>query len=402
MGDTNEALSTDNQRGLLLALSSSAFIGSSFIVKKKGLIRARRSGNAASDGGHAYLFESLWWIGLFTMVFGELANFAAYAFAPAMLVTPLGALSVIVSAVLAHYMLDEKLLLLGKIGCVLCIVGSTVIVLNAPDEPEVESVTEITDKMMTAPFQLYSFFVLCVAVYLIFFVAPRHGRSNIMVYVFICSLVGSLSVIGVKGLGIALKLTFEGNNQLIHPSTWGLVALVVTAIVVQMNYLNKALDTFNTALVSPIYYVLFTTFTIIASAILFNGWGQGGADVDDASKIVAKPTQNCTELVKELNQQLSDGEAAAAAYGAPNFVSALCGFLTICTGVLLLHMSREQAAHDGRSMSGAQLLHELSSGRRGNDDGMPDEDGECIPMQDLHESSIDDDNTRLLVSGREN
>lgn len=36
-----------------------------------------------------------------------------------------------------------------------------------------------------------------------------------------------------------------------------------------MNYLNKALDLFNTAIVSPIYYVMFTTLTITASAILF-------------------------------------------------------------------------------------------------------------------------------------
>jgi hypothetical protein len=33
------------------------------------------------------------------MVVGELANFAAYAFAPAVLVTPLGALSIIVRCV---------------------------------------------------------------------------------------------------------------------------------------------------------------------------------------------------------------------------------------------------------------------------------------------------------------
>ena len=58
--------SADNRLGLFLALGSSAFIGSSFIVKKKGLIRARASGNGAGDGGHAYLRESLWWIGLLT------------------------------------------------------------------------------------------------------------------------------------------------------------------------------------------------------------------------------------------------------------------------------------------------------------------------------------------------
>lgn len=32
---------------------------------------------------------------LFVVVVGEIANFAAYAFAPAILVTPLGALSII-------------------------------------------------------------------------------------------------------------------------------------------------------------------------------------------------------------------------------------------------------------------------------------------------------------------
>ena len=37
----------------------------------------------------------------------------------------------------------------------------------------------------------------------------------------------------------------------------------------QINYLNKALDVFNTAIVSPIYYVLFTVATISASAIMF-------------------------------------------------------------------------------------------------------------------------------------
>ena len=48
-----------------------------------------------------------------------------------------------------------------------------------------------------------------------------------------------------------------------------LLQVVGICVVTQMNYLNKALDLFNTAIVSPIYYVMFTTFTIIASAILF-------------------------------------------------------------------------------------------------------------------------------------
>jgi hypothetical protein len=33
--------------------------------------------------------------------------------------------------------------------------------------------------------------------------------------------------------------------------------------------LFQALDTFNATIVSPVYYVMFTTLTIIASAIMF-------------------------------------------------------------------------------------------------------------------------------------
>ncbi|KAG5577602.1 hypothetical protein H5410_057736 [Solanum commersonii] len=93
--------SKDNMTGIILALLSSVFIGTSFIIKKKGLRRAAVvSGVRAGVGGYSYLLEPLWWIGMITMIVGEIANFVAYAFAPAVLVTPLGALSIIVRCVI--------------------------------------------------------------------------------------------------------------------------------------------------------------------------------------------------------------------------------------------------------------------------------------------------------------
>lgn len=57
---------------------------------------AARLPSCAGSGGFSYLTEPLWWVGFLSMVLGELANFAAYAYAPAILVTPLGALSILV------------------------------------------------------------------------------------------------------------------------------------------------------------------------------------------------------------------------------------------------------------------------------------------------------------------
>jgi hypothetical protein len=42
-------MSSDNAKGLVLAVSSSAFIGASFIVKKMGLRRAADSGVRAGE-----------------------------------------------------------------------------------------------------------------------------------------------------------------------------------------------------------------------------------------------------------------------------------------------------------------------------------------------------------------
>ena len=58
--DSYKGMSSDNIKGLCLALSSSLFIGASFIVKKKGLKKAGASGVRAGivclDDLFIYLF----------------------------------------------------------------------------------------------------------------------------------------------------------------------------------------------------------------------------------------------------------------------------------------------------------------------------------------------------------
>jgi len=79
-------------------------------------------------------------------------------------------------------------------------------------------------------------------------------------------------------------------------------------VITQINYLNKALDGFNTAVVSPIYYVFFTSFTIIASTIMFKDW----------------VTQTGAQLTLELT-----------------------GFITILCGTALLHLTKD---YDGGNL----------------------------------------------------
>lgn len=182
-------------------------------------------------------------------------------------------------------------------------------------------------------FQLYTALVVGTSIYLIWFVAPKHGRRNILIYVIICSIIGSISVIGVKvaqekifclssqsplvfhalvlfpsffpplfqGPGHRVEIDVfreqsahifqhlalhcrggclcadanELPEQGLSPPCFCFLSAtdsLADELCLSWNSPMQALDTFNTALVTPIYYVIFTTCTIVASALLFEGW----------------------------------------------------------------------------------------------------------------------------------
>ncbi|KAL0074017.1 magnesium transporter [Phycomyces blakesleeanus] len=283
--------------GLILAICSSMLIGVSFVITKKGLQKASNGNGCASDS-HRYLKNPVWWIGLLTMVSGEILNFVGYTFAPAILITPLGALSVIIGAILASIFLKERLGPTGVIGCLLSVIGAVIIVLHAPEDPDVQSVHELLTFMLRPGFIVYAVFASLITIALIWKAVPRWGKTKVIVYVTICSLVGSLSVMAIKAFGIAVRLTIGGNNQFTQPSTYFFAFMCIIFILTQVNYFNKALDAFSTNVVNPIYYVCFTTATIGASAIMYQGW-------NSASPI--------------------------------NTMSLICGFLIIFSGVYLLN-----------------------------------------------------------------
>ena len=83
---------------------------------------------------------------------------------------------------------------------------------------------------------------------MIYRIAPRYGKKNPLIYISICSTVGSVSVMSVKAFGIALKLTLAGENQFKYASTYVFAIVTVVCILTQMNYFNKALSQFSTSL----------------------------------------------------------------------------------------------------------------------------------------------------------
>jgi len=289
--------------GIILALVSGLFIGSSFVFKKKGLLisqqKVLQNGGEAGES-HAYLKSPMWWIGMSLMVVGEICNFVAYAFADAILVTPMGALSVVISAVLSSIFLKERLSFFGKVGCFLCVLGATIIAVNGPKDQAVSTIPEF-EKLFLAPgFLVFASIIVVSSLLLIFVAAPRWGKNNMLVYISICSIIGGLSVVATQGLGASIITTFRGESQFKYWFIYFLIGFVICTLLTEINYLNKALELYNTAMVTPTYYVMFTFSTLVTSIILFQGLKVPAADI----------------------------------------ITLVLGFLVICCGITLLQMSK--------------------------------------------------------------
>jgi len=286
--------------GICLAVCSGLFIGVSFVIKKVGLLKANVKYNEEAGEGYGYLKNAWWWLGMTLMIIGEICNFVAYAFTDAILVTPLGALAVVVTAILSWVFLKERLSFVGWVACFLCILGSVIITLNAPEQSAVADIQEMQHYVIAPGFLSYAGVIILGSVIVAWYVGPRYGKKSMMVYLTICSLVGGLSVVATQGLGSAIVAQINGEPQFNKWFLYVLFVFVICTLLTEIIYLNKALNLFNAALVTPTYYVYFTSSTIIASAVLFRGFHGTATQIADV----------------------------------------IMGFLTICSGVVLLQLAK--------------------------------------------------------------
>ena len=238
----------------------------------------------------------------------------------------------VITAVLSSIFLKERLSFVGKIGCFMCLVGSVVIVVNAPSQTSVTRIEDMKHFVLAPGFLSYAGVVILGCIGIVVWVAPKYGHKSMMVYITVCSLIGGLRyVLCSRFCGRRLIETAwlrprdwvprfwrrrEGYRSSISgsctsclclwfpPCWWRLFTstyvLPSPSNVTQPNLEQKALNIYNAALVTPTYYVCFTSATIVTSAILFQGF---------------------------------KGSASSIA-------TVVMGFLQICSGVVLLQLSK--------------------------------------------------------------
>lgn len=205
----------------------------------------------------------------------------AYAFAPASLVAPLGSTALVANAFIAPLLNDEPLRSTDLLGVLLIALGAATFVFSSPLHEKILLPSDVLEALQTLAFQLYSLFSLLLISLLAYLSQTSYAEEYILIDVGLSAVAGGFTVISTKAISSFLNRLFLRTFQ--HWISWGIVIVLVGSALVQVNYINKALQRFDSRVrpppprstlmgikvVVPTQFLTFTLAAIVASAITF-------------------------------------------------------------------------------------------------------------------------------------
>ncbi|KAM7200279.1 Magnesium transporter NIPA domain containing protein [Rhypophila sp. PSN 637] len=239
------------------------------------LTRSSRSGDSQWTESSAeedikvassYLQDPYWWLGQVLITVGEMGNFLAYGFAPASIVSPLGVVALVSNCVIAPIFFNEVFRRRDFFGVIVAVAGAVTVVLSAKQEETKLGPHQVWDAITTMEFEIYMA-VSCALIALLMWLSPRYGNRTILIDLGLVGLFGGYTALSTKGVSSMLSSTLLG--AFTTPVTYALLFVLLSTAVMQVRYVNKALQRFDSTQVIPIQFVLFTLSVITGSAVLY-------------------------------------------------------------------------------------------------------------------------------------
>lgn len=223
----------------------------------------------------SFLHSRIWWAGIALMGFGECGNFLSYGFAPASLVAPLGAVSLLANVAIAPALLDETVGATDVLGILLAIIGAVIVVAcSGRSSDELLDPAALWAAVCRPVFCIYTLTMLVLGVVLALLVRSPLGSRTALVSLGECAVSGAFTVLATKGVSSFLLGARHVSDVLTEPLFFALLLVIVVTAVIQLTYLNSALQHFDARLVVPTQFVLFTVSTIVGSSILYRDFAQ--------------------------------------------------------------------------------------------------------------------------------
>lgn len=221
--------------------------------------------NTTSDT-RTYLSSPYWWAGIILMTIGECGNFLAYGFAPASIVSPLGVVALVSNCIIAPWLLKERFRVRDLGGVLVAVAGAVVVVLSAKTSEHRMGPDDIWSAITRWEFELY-LGITAVCIIVLIWASGKYGEKSILIDLGLVGLFGGYTALSTKGVASLLSGTLW--RTLTFPITYLLVVILVASAVMQIRYINRALQRFDSTQVIPTQFVLFTLSVIIGSAVLY-------------------------------------------------------------------------------------------------------------------------------------
>lgn len=216
----------------------------------------------------SYLRSPLWWTGIMLMTIGEAGNFLAYGFAPASIVSPLGVVALVSNCLIAPIFLHEPFRKRDFVGVLIAVGGTVTLVLSAASgsNPKLGP-EEIWVMMREKVFLAYFGATVGAMAVLMILSNKKIAEKLILIDLGLVALFGGYTALSTKG--VASMLSYTLFHALTFPLTYFLVFVLAATAVLQIKYVNRALQRFDSTQVIPTQFVLFTISVIVGSAVLY-------------------------------------------------------------------------------------------------------------------------------------
>ncbi|KAG1942870.1 NIPA-like protein 2 isoform X1 [Pimephales promelas] len=254
--------------GICIAVCGNFLISISLNIQKYTHMRQSQRGTKP------YYTSRLWWCGILLMGLGELGNFAAYGFAPASLIAPLGCVSVIASGVISVLFLKETLRASDILGGALALTGTYFLVTFAPHASPHVTANMVERSLVSWIFLIYFAFEAILFAILMYLYKCRNMKHIVIIMIMV-ALLASVTVISVKAVSGMITETIRGSHlQLTYPIFYIMFIIMITSCAFQIKFLNQAMKLFDATEIVPINYVFFTASAVVAGILFyeeFNG-----------------------------------------------------------------------------------------------------------------------------------
>ncbi|KAL7449925.1 hypothetical protein ACHAWC_001929 [Mediolabrus comicus] len=239
--------------------------------------------------------SQIWIVGTLIFVTGSLLNFASYAFAAQSMLASLESIQFVTNLIFGRYMLGARITETMLAGTLLTVTGTIMTVNFASKETLELSISDIQNLYRSTAYVVYLVLMVIALVLLHVFYgrlatmqkhAPvKHSgwmgrlevwlagtRDTIMpiIYSVWSALFGTQSVVQAKVLAEMLAAHTSGKENVFKSwFTYVTILIWIATVIVWLQRLNKALETFDPLFIIPLLQCSFILFAIISGGIFF-------------------------------------------------------------------------------------------------------------------------------------